>query len=498
MKSLLDDRITIPTLPKLAVKILDAVKDEDSSLERLATVVSSDPALVAKVLKVANSSLYGVRTRVGSIKQAIAMLGLNALKNIALSFVIVESLQGAGERQFGFELYWKRALTAAVAANLTARCLKQAPDEAFVCGLLQDIGIIILYMARPDDYSRIFDERKITGLSIAALEKKLLGCDHQEIGAGVLERWGLPPSISEPIRYHHHDGQAPAQYQMQTRIVQLADCMAAVYHGPRNAQTLQVIKTMLQDSSGIGAETAQGLLDAVAQESSEMISFFDFPGEPMKPVSRLLQEANEELSKLNLTYEYLALQYQWEKEQAMELAQALKAANEKLRSMAFRDELTGIFNQRQFLASLDHEFGRALRYQRPLALVLLDIDHFKQINDSFGHRCGDTLLRILSAALENVMRRTDLLARYGGDEFAIICPETNLQAAAVMAEQIRTMVEQLLIPLRKKPVRVTVSAGVAEYAPGCEAKAAREIFDAADRALYRSKMHGRNRVSVHA
>jgi len=496
LQTLIGNDIQIPTLPSIAVMILEAVRDEDSSLESLAKVVSSDPALAARVLKVTNSSLYGLRNKVSTIKQAISILGLNALKNIALSFVIVESFQDESDSDFNFSFFWKRAVTAAVAADMIARHMKHKNDEALVCGLLQDIGVVIFFLAKGQEYGCIFDEKKVNDAPIAVLEKKLFGIDHQEVGAAALDLWGLPASIVEPIRYHHCERGVPKEVAKHARILQLSDRISALCHGTHNGQTFTTIKSLLREMLNLGEDAAKSLLDQVAKESNDIISFFELPGTTIKPISQLLQEANSELAKLNFSYEHLALQYQWEKERALELAQALKSANEKLKSMAFRDELTGLFNQRYFLTSLENEFNRAIRYQRPFSLVLLDIDRFKKVNDELGHRAGSALIRIIGSALERVSRSTDLLARYGGDEFALICPETGVKAAAILAQRMCRTIEQLVIPMCGKKINITISLGVTGYEPASSINASAMLFDAADRALHLSKSNGRNQVTM--
>jgi diguanylate cyclase (GGDEF)-like protein len=495
VKSTIDSSIQIPTLPGIALKILNAVRDENSSFDALAKVVTSDPMIAAKVLKVANSSFYGLTRKVSSIKQAISILGLNTLKNIALSFVVVESMKGLGESSFDFEHFWKRAVTAAVAAELVSKGIKRKYDEAFVCGLLQDIGIVILYFNKQGEYCKILDEKRTRGVPIDVFERETFGFDHQEVGGAVLEEWGFPPSIVEPIRYHHNNTTAPNDYQLQTHIVQLSDRISAVYHGRNAAQNFQDIKAVLNEEYSIDEKGAQELIDSVAHQSNEVFSSFELKGEGIKPISQILQEANQELTKLNFTYESLAMQYKRDKDKMEELARALEDANKKLRNLALRDELTGLFNQRRFLSALENELERAARYKRPLSLVLMDIDHFKRINDEHGHRAGDVVLREIGGLLNAMARNTDVACRYGGEEFAIICPETDMRSAQIMAERLRKAIEDMAIPLDKIAVTVTVSAGVTEYAPKGSAKTSEDIFDAADKALYESKRNGRNRVS---
>ncbi len=170
-----------------------------------------------------------------------------------------------------------------------------------------------------------------------------------------------------------------------------------------------------------------------------------------------------------------------------------------LRSQTFSDGLTGIANRRHFDVAIDKELRRAKRYGNALSLLMIDIDHFKPYNDHYGHQQGDQCLIQVAVALATMLQRsTDLLARYGGEEFAIILPDTDAQAAYMLAETMRTRVSDLNLPHEKSPdQRITVSVGIATMC-GAEQYDVPGLINAADRALYAAKHAGRNRVRAHA
>lgn len=163
------------------------------------------------------------------------------------------------------------------------------------------------------------------------------------------------------------------------------------------------------------------------------------------------------------------------------------------RRLADTDELTGLCNHRYFYQLLHGEIRRAVRYARPLSLIMLDIDHFKAFNDRHGHLAGDDVLRELAQVLRKNSREVDSVARYGGEEFAVILPETDLSHAAIQAERIRSAVEGT-IQVEGKEHPLTVSIGVASLVG--EDERAEDLVRLADRALYRAKAAGRNRVCV--
>ncbi len=165
----------------------------------------------------------------------------------------------------------------------------------------------------------------------------------------------------------------------------------------------------------------------------------------------------------------------------------------EVRALAQHDGLTGVHNRRHLLDFLERELARCRRHGRPLSLVLLDLDHFKRVNDERGHLAGDEVLRGLARLVAPLARREDCFARYGGEEFALVLPETELEGARLLAERIRRNVEELELRHDGRPLRVTISGGVAELRPGMDGPDA--LLAEADERLYRAKAEGRNRIA---
>ena len=156
------------------------------------------------------------------------------------------------------------------------------------------------------------------------------------------------------------------------------------------------------------------------------------------------------------------------------------------------DALTGVVNRKAFDERLDAELAFGLRHESPLSLVLLDVDHFKKVNDTHGHPAGDAVLRGVAAVARSQARETDLVARYGGEELAVVLPETDAAGARAIAERLRAAVEGTAHATEQGSLRVTVSVGVATWPGGGQTPD--ELLTTADRALYRAKQTGRNRV----
>ena len=168
--------------------------------------------------------------------------------------------------------------------------------------------------------------------------------------------------------------------------------------------------------------------------------------------------------------------------------------HEEIYRLTIIDALTQIFNQRYLMDFLDREVLRTSRHGRPLSVVMLDIDHFKKINDEMGHLVGDYTLRELAAVIRKLVRREDLFARYGGEEFTLVLVETNFTQAMEAAERVRVAVEKHVFKFEEQTFRMTISLGVAECASDGSATNI-ELIRKADEKLYEAKKAGRNRVA---
>ena len=194
---------------------------------------------------------------------------------------------------------------------------------------------------------------------------------------------------------------------------------------------------------------------------------------------RIPFDSNNEIGELSQTFNYMA--------------EKLESSYTVLKDMAIHDGLTGILNHHEFQKRLLWEIKRAGRYKRGLSLLMMDIDHFKTLNDTYGHQAGDTVLRAMGEYLRNAIRSSDEAARYGGEEFALIMPETPAETAFITAQRIGAEIAGLPIAIDEGVIiNITMSIGVATFPQDAATK--EELIAAADRMMYRAKHLGRNRV----
>jgi two-component system, cell cycle response regulator len=181
----------------------------------------------------------------------------------------------------------------------------------------------------------------------------------------------------------------------------------------------------------------------------------------------------------------------------LDLEKSLKDAYERIRILSITDKLTGCFNRTYMDEYLAKEITRATRYQRPVSLIMADIDHFKRVNDTYGHQAGDLVLTNFVASIKQGLRKdVDWIARYGGEEFLMVLPETDLENAVLSAERLRKIVSESVTEHGKHRIRITASFGVVGYKPSAKNVNIpyETIINQADNALYQAKNEGRNRV----
>jgi two-component system cell cycle response regulator len=251
-------------------------------------------------------------------------------------------------------------------------------------------------------------------------------------------------------------------------------------------------QALVRERGGEPADVAVRLLPALpeAPEEPEIADFAAIPVVSGQRLAAVLLLGGRAVARL--TSESESFLHQVANQAHMVLANS--RLFERVRNLSVRDSLTGLFNHRYTMELLGREMDRGERYPQPLSLLMIDIDHFKLVNDSFGHLAGDAVLREVTRVIATGLRSVDSLGRYGGEEFAAILPHTAIDQARVIAERVRFNVEQAAFTVQGRQVPVTVSIGVASH-PAAGVATAAELVRAADQALYEAKQAGRNRVA---
>lgn len=220
----------IATLPAVAQKIMRLIDDPESNIEDLSKVIAYDPALCTRILKVINSSFYGMPQQIGSIDRAVTLLGLNAIKNIAIASSLnkVFKPNQIGSNFNAYDLWLHSIAVAAGARKVAKKAGFKLPDEAFLAGLVHDIGIMVEMQACPQEFSEIVDSlAKDQSLSFREVEQRVLGTTHEAFGAALCKSWNFPTHLGDVVGHHHDPTSLPESERLLPAIVHVADIMAA-------------------------------------------------------------------------------------------------------------------------------------------------------------------------------------------------------------------------------------------------------------------------------
>lgn len=457
----------------------------------------------AKILKVANSAFYSFPQQIGSIKQAVSILGTNAVRSLVLSFSFLTMRRGKHKTAFNFEKFWERSLASGVAAKLVLEKVKNADtEEIFICGLLQNLGELIFARTLPEKYDeviRVVEEQQKT---VGDAELELLGVQHADIGYSVAKHWGFPQTLLLPM-IHHHDPEGYTGDNVKIRqtiqAVYLSDLLTNILFSDSPETFHKTFREAARKMLNLSNEEIESILSELHLQVEQAGDYFDLKIKNTKSVQEILQEANIRLSLMNLDYDQMNKQLVQAKIALEKLTKELEEKNKVLDNLANLDGLTGVYNHRYFQNTLEQEISRATRRENSLSLILVDIDHFKNFNDTHGHQTGDFVLKEFAKTLKQHLRNYDTLARYGGEEFAVILPETTEEEALIVAEKLREAVADSSFADSRDSYRVTASFGIASCVPAIVDDFTKSLFISnADEALYEAKDKGRNRVSVHA
>jgi len=474
----------LPSLPTIALEVIELVQQQDVNIKQIANTIQHDPALSSKILKTVNSSFYAQAHSISTVSHALVVLGLNAVKTLALGFSLVGNLKDQGGEDFDHVDYWRRSLYSATAAKaLSAHAGIVQQEECFLGGLLQDMGMVVLAQTLGREYVKLLRQAKGDHARQRELELEAYGIDHAGVGAALAEQWHLPPLLVAPVRWHEQPDGAPEEVLPLVRCVALGNRVADVFmHEEGDGDALEQLHRQAHDWFGICPDQAAPLLKLIHGQTREMSRLFDLPTGNLGNPDQILARANEALMTITL--------------QAQLQSTQLEQQNQQLATEANTDSLTGAANRRAFDEYVHEQFD-AVGEPTPLSVLFMDVDKFKLFNDTHGHAVGDRVLVVFAQTLEETVGQRGRVFRYGGEEFAIICPETDRRTAAALAEQVRLSVERdaRVASEDGQELSITCSVGVATH-DGTFFDKAEHLVKAADQGVYAAKAAGRNAVRV--
>jgi len=466
---------TLPSIPGVAVRIIDLANKPDTSMIQICDCVSMDPALSAKFLRVARSPLYLTRRSATNVRQAISLLGTHASIMIALSFSLVNSMQEqAGSGHIDRTHFWRRAMLSALACRALGekRGLKKL-DDLFLAGMLQDIGILVFDSMMPSEYKQV----NRSGLShddLLQAERTTFGTGHDEVGYWLLKRWKLPDYLALSCLASHSLSVEKEAMSKMTACIAVSGAIADHFMDAGNQTASALAYKAAKDYLDMGNDELAGVLDIVASRLPAAEELFDISILAPIEVSAVMAEARD-----------------------LQMLRQLSKSRELERS-AQRDALTGAHNRGFLDGALLREFDLATRHGWPLSVAMLDLDHFKNVNDTHGHPVGDSVLIAVVRNVLNQLRPDDIFARYGGEEFVIVLPGTALEPTIKLLARLKESIGNINhLNSKGTPLKVTASIGVVAHMDGgVQFNRPEDLIKAVDEALYAAKKSGRNRVET--
>jgi diguanylate cyclase (GGDEF)-like protein len=479
----------LPSPPSVALRIVELNRDDQVDITELTRILSEDPALVAKLLKTANSSMFGLPREISSIRHAVLILGLRSVNLLALSFSILSISNPKADSKFDYSQFWTRTIATALGMrHLAGRFLPSLTDEAFLTGMLAGFGQLVLAEHLAERYCKVLQQWLSSGGSLREIEREEFGSSSPELGADLLATWGLPSRVCGTIRDHDEPETGEHEAGADRRLVELlhfsAICGDLLAGGDVLSGTAALEQAGARYLDFDRPDCCEVLLE-IQQRLPDLALGLDLTTRDRESLVQIATQAAQLLVR-----ESLALN-----EQVRNVTSdmdELEQEKSDLELRAISDSLTGLRNRGFFDERLQVEFERACQSGTPLGLLLLDLDYFKSVNDDHGHQAGDEMLREIARAIQDSVEAGDEACRYGGEEFAVICPGATPEGLEARMERLREKIFATEIEASGESVRCSVSIGACTCECATAVGSASTLVAAADRALYSAKAAGRN------
>jgi diguanylate cyclase (GGDEF)-like protein len=493
----------LPTLPSVAMRLLELARDPETEFKDVIDVVKADPAITTKILKAANSSFFGFKSPVTSIERAVPLLGTTVVTTLALSFSLVDAAMTSGPLAQHYTAYWKMSIVQAVAAEVLAEhYAKTLSSDCFLAGLLLDLGRLAILKTTAPDYLPVLAEWDARGGSLPELERAHMGVDHVTIGAELMGKWKLPARLIDAVLKHHRSAE-----QLLTeladpdtigdRVVTIAASVGDYFCTYNRGNALGRIEQLSSAFFRMDRAAVEEYLAKTRERIDRAGHLFSVSFDELGSSVDLMAEASEQLAQVAVREHMASTRVEMQREAVEQAKQQLETKNQELQERATRDPLTRLYNRAFFAEALNAAISGASRTAGLLAVLFSDIDHFKRLNDNYGHPFGDTVLSTVARIHAEALRRSDIVARYGGEEFVVLVHQPNEKGLEKLAGRLREAVEghEFFFESQRVPVTISIGAAIAlpERQPG---DLALRLVAAADEAMYESKKGGRNQYHV--
>ncbi|MFN3191454.1 MAG: diguanylate cyclase [Aureliella sp.] len=462
----------IPSPSSVAVRLLDLVSKPDVNVKELAEVLGADPILSARVIDYANTPIVGAKREITSLQQAVMVMGTRMLRLLSLSFSLMETRNQA---DFDYDAFWKLSLGTALATRLLAEKAGGDPEAAFLNGLVLNIGQIGIGNTFPAEQNSLQPtDGSLLDISTRK-EAEIFGCNRYEIGSQLLQKWNFPKYAIETVESYDPDKLTSKSTDFFV-AQQLASLLLGSTH---SAKRISRAKRACFKAAKIREPDFDQLFDSLIESWQRYEELFDAETLEFTCIEELQNRTKSTMVQISL-------------DMAAEI-ETLRQEKEEISATAIIDALTKLKNRSAYDEEIQGTVEYHNRNRRPFGILVIDLDHFKSINDTHGHAAGDVVLTEVGATLRARTRKYDDVYRFGGEEFVAVITDCGLEGIASVATRFLEAIEALKIDFEGTAIPVTASIGVC-WTPYPKAGGYDELFRVADEALYEAKHTGRNRL----
>lgn len=477
--------VHLPTLPNVASQLLEFAQQKDPDFGEMARVIRCDPAISGKILTTVNSALFGFRSKVSSIEKAIPKLGMSLVRTLILGFHLGSFRPNHEIVAKILPRLWQNFLAQGVLAELIAESTDLDEAQCFLAGMIQDIGILAMVSEYPQEYlDNVLAHSKFP--NVVPAENSYFGFNHIDVAIEITKQWNLGDEFYEAIKHHHNRVAGPSRdrrFRNSLRTVLQAAHMGAgclLGGGARDMPDgcqLTNWHEFLADHFGYTNEESTAMLKDVGSRVEEFSVVFGVETGKRIDSARVASMATSLLQSIAIDSQMKLIKKQPESDEI------------------YRDYLSGLRNRRYLSEVLSSTIAEWIKKRKNLAMLFIDVDGFKQVNDTYGHGAGDKLIQHIATWLESATRSSDYVLRLGGDEFLIAAQIKRSFLEKVCNRLVREAPP--LISDDGAEIKVSLSVGCIFYEPARKDNVDPNwIIDQADQLMYDTKREGGKNVKI--
>lgn len=481
-------------MPGTVIKLLQMFSDPEVCIDDVVGTIKADAALAGRILKAANSSTVAARREISDLKQAAMMLGKKTVSTLALSFSLADKSLSDDSHAELFESFWNQSLITGVAASVLAKKYRSMPhDEAFLIGLLSRIGRLGALSFAPEQFAASSEISVRSGTIVDTIPLAKLGMCCEELTLQYMRSWMLPEDFISHVECmqdaSHRDRMLIDREDTATdrvaasTILRVSAAVGQFFTGENTGVALATIHELMDPYFEDSGQCVDELVKEVLEEFSKYSEMLDADRNAFGTPAEMHAHAMSHLTEIMLAPE---TPVQSSSESISEV-DWLKNRVSDLATQLTLDPMTSIFNRSYFDMQLEKSIAVARLVDRYVTVLFVDINEFKQVNDVHGHDVGDAVICSVAKSLKSIVRNSDIVARYGGDEFVILCEMSLSDGLEAQAQRITNATKNLTAECRGLTVEISLAIGGASGSPDGSRDFAERLLRESDEAMYEAK-----------